>query len=76
MRVGGCDARKIDGLSIFSRVQPSPTPAPSVDCRPLRCARNINKDGALFGVRVRSWRSYEKIEDCKQSTCSSVPDKE
>ena len=32
------------------------------------CARNINKDGAHFGVGVRSWGSYRKIEDCKQST--------
>ena len=34
----------------------------------LGCARNINKDGAHFKARVRSWRSYGKIEDCKQST--------
>ena len=32
------------------------------------CVRNINKDGTRFGVRVRSWRSYGKIEDCKQSS--------
>ena len=31
------------------------------------CARNINKDGGRFGVRLR-WRSYGKIEDGKQST--------
>ena len=32
------------------------------------CARNINKDGVHFEVRVRSRRSYGKIEDSKQST--------
>ena len=32
------------------------------------CARNINKDRARFRVRVRSWRSFGKIEECKQST--------
>ena len=32
------------------------------------CARNINKDGPRFGVRVRPWRFYGEIEDCKQST--------
>ena len=37
----------------------------------IRCARNINKDGARFGVRVRSWQSYGKIEDCKQSIVTS-----
>ena len=32
------------------------------------CTHNINKDGALFGVRVRSWGSCRKVEDCKQSS--------
>ena len=36
------------------------------------CARNINKDGARFGVRVRSQRSYGKIEDCIQSNTQTV----
>ena len=30
-------------------------------------SHNINKDGAHFGVGVRLWQSYGKIEDCKQS---------
>ena len=46
------------------------------DTRPLgelsSVALVINKDGARFGVRVRSWRSYGKIEDCKQSTMFKV----
>ena len=42
----------------------------------LYCERNLergrqstrgHKDGARFGVRVRSWHSYGKLEDCKQS---------
>ena len=36
------------------------------------CAGNINKDGACFGFRVRSWRSYRKIEDCKQSNVKLI----
>ena len=36
----------------------------------IRCARNIKKDGARFGVRVWLWWSYGKIEDCKQSSSS------
>ena len=36
------------------------------------CGRNINKDSPRFGVRVRSWRSYGKIEDCKRSIAQLV----
>ena len=61
MRVGGCDAPKI-----FIRSSNPPRHQPP-RWIVVRCARNINKDGARFGVRVRSWRSYGKIEDCKQS---------
>ena len=61
MRVGACDGRKQFRAS-------NPPRHPSPRWIVVRCASNINKDGARFGVRVRSWRSYGKIEDCKQST--------
>ena len=56
-------------MQIISRVQPTPPPPrhPPPWWIVVRCARNINKDGARFGVRVRLWRSYGKIGDCKQS---------
>ena len=33
-----------------------------------RAPGDMSKDGARFGVRERSWRSYGKIEDSKQSS--------
>ena len=36
------------------------------------CTHNVNKDGACFCVRVQSWQSYGKIEDCKQSKLNTV----
>ena len=56
---GGLDVHHSPELS-YSR---QPPPRWIVVLSP-GCARNINKDGARF---VRSWRSYGKIEDCKQS---------
>ena len=38
----------------------------------LGCARNANKDGARFEVRVRSWWSYRKIDGCKQLRSTSL----
>ena len=61
MRIQGCDARKI----FFRASNPPRHPPPRWIV--VRCTRNINKDGARFGVRVRLWRSYGKREDCKQS---------
>ena len=61
-------------VSIFRASQPPTLIFPTPDPRwiVICCARNINKDGACFGVRVRSWPSYGKTEDCKQSNGQSV----
>ena len=60
MNVGGRNARKI--VHSLRRLPPWWIVVLSPGC-----ARNINKDGARFRVCVRSWRSYGKTEDCKQS---------